>query len=166
VREVLGIYLPVTFLDRMAMQDDILPLSKPHIDEAGNHTILVRSIPKGQVIHLPVLAVNTDPEIWGDDAAEFKPERWEHVPDASNAIPSVWGNLFIFFAEPNNCIGFRVALVEFKALLFTLVRAFEFEPAVPGGGIDCTAVGLQAPVVLAEREKGTGLPLLLITYNA
>ncbi|KAJ6555947.1 cytochrome P450 [Mycena capillaripes] len=165
VREVLRIYSPVPFLDRMAMQDDVLPLSKPYIDAAGkSHDTLF--IPKGQVIHLPMLAVNTDPEIWGDDAAEFKPERWEHVPDASNAIPSVWGNLFTFFAGPNNCIGFKFALVEFKALLFTLVRGFEFEPAVPKGGIGPTAIGLQMPLVLAEREKGTSLPLLVTAYNA
>ncbi|KAJ6555951.1 cytochrome P450 [Mycena capillaripes] len=165
VREVLRIYSPVDFLDRMAMQDDILPLSKPYIDAAGkSHDTLF--IPKGQIIHLPMLAVNTDPEIWGDDAAEFKPERWEHVPDASNAIPSVWGNLFTFFAGPNNCIGFRFALVEFKALLFTLIREFEFEPAVPSDGIGCTARGLRSPIVLAEREKGTSLPLLVKACNA
>jgi hypothetical protein len=30
------------------------------------------SIPKGHIIHIPILAVNTDKEIWGDDAGEFK----------------------------------------------------------------------------------------------
>jgi cytochrome P450 len=29
-------------------------------------------IPKGQIIYIPILAVNTDKEIWGDDAGEFK----------------------------------------------------------------------------------------------
>ncbi|KAF7340380.1 hypothetical protein MVEN_01957500 [Mycena venus] len=165
VREVLRVYSPVPFVDRMAMQDDVLPLSKPYIDKTGkSHDTLL--IPKGQIIRLPILVIHTDPETWGDDAAEFRPERWEHVPDASSAVPSVWGNLFTFFAGPNNCIGFRFALVEFKALLFTLVRGFEFEPAVPKGGIGCTSIGLQSPVAVGEREKGTGLPILLKLYNA
>ncbi|KAF7332925.1 hypothetical protein MVEN_02398400 [Mycena venus] len=164
VREVLRAYSPVPFLDRMAMQDDVLPLSKPYIDKAGkSHDSLV--IPKGQIIHMPIFAVNTDKEIWGDDAEEFRPARWENVPVASNAIPSVWGNQFTFFAGQNNCIGFRFSLVEIKALLFTLVRAFEFEPAVHKGGIGSTSSGLQAPVVLAEPERGTSLPLLLKPYN-
>lgn len=33
---------------------------------------IILSIPKGQIMHIPILAVNTDKEIWGDDAAEFK----------------------------------------------------------------------------------------------
>lgn len=83
------------------------------------------------MIHIPILAVNTDPEIWGQDAAEFKwvfkegvspgltymqssarPERWEKVPDAAKTIPSVWANLLTFFAGPHNCIGLRFSLVE------------------------------------------------------
>ncbi|KAJ6456998.1 cytochrome P450 [Mycena vitilis] len=163
VREVLRLFAPVTFLDRIAMEDDVLPLSKPYIDTAGNaHDSLL--IPKGQIIHMPILAVNTDPEIWGEDAAEFRPERWEKVPAAASGIPSVWANLFTFFAGPNNCIGFKFSLAEFKALLFTLIRAFEFEPALPAGAIGPTSSGLQAPMVLAEPEKGTSLPLILKAY--
>ncbi|KAJ7673675.1 cytochrome P450, partial [Mycena polygramma] len=162
VREVLRVYAPVTFLDRVALEDDVLRLSKPYIDKTGEaHDTL--HIPKGQVIHVPILSVNTDPEIWGDDAAE--PERWTNVPGAASGIPSVWANLFTFFAGPRNCIGFKFSLVEFKALLFTLVRAFEFEPAVPAGGIVPTSTGLQSPMVLAEPEKGTSLPLLLKPYG-
>ncbi|KAJ6477921.1 cytochrome P450, partial [Mycena vitilis] len=163
VREVLRVYAPVTFLDRVALEDDVLPLSKPYIDKTGEaHDTL--HIPKGQVIHVPILSVNTDAEIWGADAAEFKPERWTNVPGAASGIPSVWANLFTFFAGPRNCIGFKFSLIEFKALLFTLIRAFEFEPAVPAGGIVPTSTGLQSPMVLAEPEKGTSLPLLLKPY--
>ncbi|KAJ7838268.1 cytochrome P450 [Mycena leptocephala] len=165
VREVLRVYAPVPALERIAMQDDVLPLSRPYIDTAGNsHDTLI--IPKGQIIHLPLLAVNTDKEIWGDDAAEFKPERWENVPRAASAIPSVWGNLFTFFAGQNNCIGFRFSVVETKALLFTLIRAFEVEPAVTKGGIVSSSSGLQAPMVRAEPEKGTCLPMFLKSYAA
>ncbi|KAJ7676712.1 cytochrome P450 [Mycena polygramma] len=164
VREVLRVYAPVTFLDRVALEDDVLPLSKPYIDNTGEaHDTL--HIPKGQVIHMPILSVNTDPEIWGDDAAEFKPQRWTNVPGAASGIPSAWANLFTFFAGPSNCIGFKFSLVEFKALLFTLVRAFEFEPAVPAGGIVPTSAGLQSPMLSAEPEKGTSLPLLLKPYG-
>ncbi|KAJ7257365.1 cytochrome P450 [Mycena rebaudengoi] len=160
VRETLRVHSPFVFNQRMAMEDDILPLAKPYVDQKGksHHNL---PIPKGQIIHIPILAVNTDKEIWGDDADEFKPERWEHIPEATSEIPGVCGNILSFFAGPHNCIGFRFSLVEIKTLLFTLIRAFEFEPAVP---IVPTSFGLQAPMV-SGTNKGSSLPLVLRAYN-
>ncbi|KAJ7448951.1 cytochrome P450 [Mycena latifolia] len=164
VRETMRVHAPVVFLQRMAMEDDVLPLSKPYIDKAGKaHDSL--PIPKGQIMHIPILAVNTDKEIWGPDAGEFIPERWEKVPDAASEIPGVWANLFTFFAGPHNCIGFRFSLAEMKAIIFTLVRAFEFEAAVPKGGIGPTASLLQKPMVLAETGEGSQLPLIVKPVN-
>ncbi|KAF7347066.1 hypothetical protein MVEN_01460400 [Mycena venus] len=162
LREVMRVYAPVWYLERIAMQDDVLPLSKPYIDKAGKtHETL--PIPKGQIIHMPLAAVNTAKEIWGNDAEEFKPERWENIPSATSGIPTVWANLMSFGAGTTNCIGFRFALTETKALLFTLLRAFEFEPAA---SIGQSGGALQGPVVLSEREKGTQLPLIVKLYNA
>ncbi|KAJ6577019.1 cytochrome P450 [Mycena vulgaris] len=125
VRETMRVYSPVGFTIRVAMDDDVLPLSKKYVDRTGKvyDTIAVR---RGTVIRIPIAEVHRDKEIWGDDAAEFRPERWENIPEAANSIPGVWGNLLTFLAGPRNCIGFRFSLVEMKALLFTLLRAFEF----------------------------------------
>ncbi|KAJ7120752.1 cytochrome P450 [Mycena crocata] len=160
IRETMRIYSPVTSLSRMAMEDDVLPFSKPFIDAKGNsHDSL--PIPKGYMLHIPILAVNTDPAIWGSDAAEFKPERWEKLPEEVSAIPGVWGNLITFYAGPHNCIGFRFSVAEMKALIFTLVRAFEFENAVPEGSIGRAAGTLQRPVVTGETKSESGLPLIV-----
>jgi hypothetical protein len=48
-----------------------------------------------------------------------------------------------------------------KALLFTLIRAFEFEPVVQKGGIARTATTMQRPIVVGEMEKGSQLPLIV-----
>ncbi|KAJ7055864.1 cytochrome P450 [Mycena amicta] len=159
IRETLRVHAPVLFIRRTAIVDDVLPLSKPVIDKKGReHWSL--PIPKGQTIHLPLWAVNTSTETWGEDALEFKPERWDNTPEAATAVPGVWGNLFTFFAGPHNCIGFRFSLVEMKALLFTLIRAFEIDPAVSKGGIGPLSPGLiQNPAVLGEQQSG--LPLIL-----
>ncbi|KAJ7106843.1 cytochrome P450 [Mycena crocata] len=162
IRETMRVYAPVASLSRMAMQDDVLPFSKPFIDVKGNsHDSL--PIPKGYMLHIPILAVNTDPAIWGSDAAEFKPERWEKLPEEVSAIPGVWGNLITFYAGPHNCIGFRFSVAEMKAIVFTLVRAFEFENAVPKGGIGRLAGVVQRPVVIGESESG--LPLIVKPVN-
>ncbi|KAJ7835644.1 cytochrome P450 [Mycena olivaceomarginata] len=164
VRETLRIYSPVTFRHRMAMQEDVLPLSKPYVDKEGKpHNSLV--IPKGQIIYIPILAVNTDKDIWGSDAREWKPERWETIPDEVSAIPTVWGNLLTFFAGPHNCVGSRFAVLELKAMLFTIIRAFEVEKAVPEGGIGRTAESPLRPIVLAEGNRKSSLPLILKAYD-
>ncbi|KAJ7775381.1 cytochrome P450 [Mycena metata] len=159
VRETLRAHTPLVSVRRAAMVDDILPLSMPYTDPTG---VVHDSLPitKGQEIYLPLLAVNTDKALWGEDAAEFKPERWDHLPEAVKAIPSVWSHLMTFFAGPHNCIGFRFSLAEQKALLFTLIRAFEFELAIPASEIGSTGA-LQRPFLLAEREKGDQMPLIV-----
>ena len=56
-------------------QDNVLPLSKPVIGLDGTeiHEILV---PKNTYVNVSILHFNTNPEIWGPDSAEWKPERW------------------------------------------------------------------------------------------
>ena len=48
-----------------------------------------------------------------------------------------------------------------KALLFTLVRAFEFELAVPPSDIIKKEAVFQRPLVKSDLRAGTQLPLIL-----
>lgn len=48
-----------------------------------------------------------------------------------------------------------------KALIFTLVRAFEFEMAVPIEDITRKIGLVQRPFVRSEMEKGTQMPLIV-----
>ena len=52
-----------------------------------------------------------------------------------------------------------------KALLFTLVRAFEFELAVPPEDIGKKTGLVQRPVVLSDQAGGNQMPLLLKLIN-
>jgi hypothetical protein len=51
-----------------------------------------------------------------------------------------------------------------KAILFSLVRAFEFELAVPREDISTKMAIVQRPVVVSEKEKGFQMPLLVKPY--
>ncbi|KAJ7182982.1 cytochrome P450 [Mycena crocata] len=176
VRETMRVHAPVSFTIRVAMEDDILPLSKPYMDTKGKvqsathhgvgsvvhpHLLVLRRhrVPKGTTIRIPIAAVNCDKEIWGEDAFEFRPDRWENLPEAADAIPGVWANLLTILAGPHNCIGFRFSIVEMKSLLFTLARAFEFEMALPDGEIVSTSTPVLRPKVRSEPEGGSQLPL-------
>ncbi|KAG6846499.1 hypothetical protein H0H93_013573, partial [Arthromyces matolae] len=66
---------------------------------------------KGETLLIPIAAINRDKTIWGDDAHEFRPERWETVPEEANRIPGVWGNVLTFLGGPRACIGYRFSLV-------------------------------------------------------
>ncbi|GBE83843.1 hypothetical protein SCP_0509000 [Sparassis crispa] len=71
------------------------------------------------------MQVNTD--VWGPNAAEFVPERWivpgGVLPPAE--LPHGWSGLVTFCDGPRNCIGYRLAVFEFKVILSTLIRTLE-----------------------------------------
>ncbi|KAF7369611.1 Cytochrome P450 [Mycena venus] len=165
IRENLRVHAPVSHVTRIAVADDVIPLGTPCLDTHGQKltSLLIK---KGQMVRIPIVDVNTDRTLWGEDALKFKPERWEQLPKAVDAIPSVWGNMLTFLAGPHNCIGFRFSLAEQKALLFVLLRAFVFERAVADGEIRRTGNGLHSPFVYSEREKGSQMPLMVKAFQA
>ncbi|KAG6856730.1 hypothetical protein H0H87_001330 [Tephrocybe sp. NHM501043] len=153
VRETLRVHAPVPSTIREATQDDILPLNQPFTDRKGvvHEGIRVR---KGQTIQIPILAMNRSKELWGEDARMFRPERWESTPEAITSIPGVWGNMLSFLGGPRSM----------KALLFTLVRAFEFELAVPSEDITKKSTIVQRPVLMSDPQGGNQLPMFIRPY--
>ncbi|KAJ7186411.1 cytochrome P450 [Mycena filopes] len=164
IRETMRLYPPVAFTVRMAMEDDVIPLSKAYLDRNGRSYDII-AVRKGTEMRIDIMAVHLDKDLWGDDAAEFRPSRWENIPEAASRIPSVWANLMCFLAGPHNCIGFRFSLVEMKSLLFTLLRAFEFELAVPKSDIAFSFTPVNRPRVLSEPEGGSQMPLIVRPYR-
>ncbi|OSD05893.1 cytochrome P450 [Trametes coccinea BRFM310] len=163
VRETLRLYAPVTWTLRSADVDDVIPVSEPYVDRYGQVRHEIR-IAQGNRVIFSVLAVHHSKAIWGEDALEFKPERWENPPETISEIPSVWGHLLTFSSGPHGCIGYRLSLAELRALMFVLLRAFEFEIAVDPD--DVTGVGMftQRPGLRSEIAKGAQLPLIVRPY--
>nr|GAT50395.1 predicted protein [Mycena chlorophos] len=160
VREVMRRHSPVVWMQRTALVDDVLPLEKLIVGRDGKeyHSLPIR---KGQVICLPIVEVNTSEDVWGPDALEFRPDRWDNIPAAASSVPGVWANQFTFLAGAHNCIGFRFALAELKAILFTLVLAFEITPALPKERTGPIRSGqIQEPSVIGAKY-GNGYPLVL-----
>ncbi|KAI0072733.1 cytochrome P450 [Panus rudis PR-1116 ss-1] len=130
-RETLRLYPPVLSMDRIALRDTVLPLSKPIKDIDGN---LVREVPisRGTSIAIGIYGFNRSTDIWGEDAAEWKPERWlQPLPESVKNSPSggVFYNLMTFAGGPRSCIGFKYAELELKTFLFYLIESFKFTPA-------------------------------------
>ncbi|KAH9016227.1 cytochrome P450 [Lactarius pseudohatsudake] len=165
VREVLRLYAPVSSTQRIAMHDAEIPLQKPFKDNCGIMQSSIRVF-KGDSVAIPIRLLNRSTEIWGEDANEFRPERWESVPEAAHAVPSVYGHLATFIAGAHACIGYRFSVVEIKALLFTLVRGFEFELALPAEDIVRRTSIVGRPVVASNPAAGPQLPLLIRPANS
>lgn len=66
-----------------------------------------------------------DPEIWGPDAAEFKPSRF--LDEKGHLIkPDEW-KYHVFNGGRRLCLGMNLALFEGSAVLAALAREFDFE---------------------------------------
>lgn len=85
-----------------ACKDVILPLYKPIIGIDGTE---VREIivPRNTDIMLSLLGANRNRDIWGQDADEWKPERWlsplpDSVTDAH--FPGVYSNMSVVNSPP------------------------------------------------------------------
>ncbi|CAK5269104.1 unnamed protein product [Mycena citricolor] len=160
VRETLRLHSPVPNTNRLAEQDDVVPLETPYKDRYGKvHNVL--HIKKGQAVILPILAPNRDSEIWGPDAMEFVPERWgNRKAGLQSPLAGVWGDMLTFLGGSHSCIGFRFALIEMKAMIFTLIRTFEFDLAVLAEEMGQRAnMIVMQPVELKGGDGGNRCPL-------
>ncbi|KAK1038382.1 hypothetical protein LTS16_012041 [Friedmanniomyces endolithicus] len=85
------------------------------VDLAGHH------FPQGVVLSVPAYTMHHSTEIWGADADEFRPERWEKVTERQKSafIPFSYG--------PRACVGRNVAEMEMALIVATVFRRYEFE---------------------------------------
>lgn len=158
VREVLRAYAVVPLTSREAGCDTVVPVGEGYTDLNG----VVRNeihLQKGDSIAIPILAMHRDKDVWGEDAMEFRPERWDNLPSSVKDMPGVWSHMMTFLHGPHACIGFRFALIEMKVLLYALVRAFEFE-IDPSIEIEGKTGLVTRPCVKGQAEKANRMPLL------
>ncbi|KZV62147.1 cytochrome P450, partial [Peniophora sp. CONT] len=116
VLETMRLFCPVPSTQRVAMKDDISPTENEWID---NKDVRRSGLPvsKGDSIFLPFSAFSKSEEIRGDDAGEWKPERWSKgVPVAASSVPGIWGNSFAFSGGSRACIGYRFSVIEYGSV--------------------------------------------------
>ena len=75
-----------------ARADHVIPLQYPITDTNGR-VLSDIFVPEGTEIICNVPAVNRDVDIWGQDALEWKPERWLDPLPQTN-IPGVLANTY------------------------------------------------------------------------
>ncbi|KAL9234403.1 hypothetical protein vseg_009280 [Gypsophila vaccaria] len=109
--ETLRLYPGVPVDGRAAVEDDVLP---------DGH-----KVKKGDDIYYIAYAMGRMPYIWGDDAEEFRPERWLD----SNGVfqPESPFKFVAFHAGPRICLGKDFAYRQMKIVSVALLQFFRFK---------------------------------------
>ncbi|KAI1783840.1 cytochrome P450, partial [Ganoderma leucocontextum] len=128
-RETLRLYPPAQVIPRRATKDVLLPLSAAICGRNGTpmNEVLV---PRGTYVMIDIQASNDNKAVWGEDAYEWKPERWlGRLPGAVDEarIPSIFSSILSFLGRPRACIGFKFAQLEMKVIVAVMLMAFSFD---------------------------------------
>lgn len=112
-------------------------------------------IPKGTDILVSIWLINRSPDIWGPDAAEFRPERWITVDGKPNQNGGASSNydFLTFLHGPRSCIGQNFAKAEMRCLLAAMVRSFSWSLAMDD------ALVVPRGVITIKPENGMYLKL-------
>ncbi|KAH8105408.1 cytochrome P450 [Cristinia sonorae] len=151
-RETLRLYSPATSMVRRTTKDTIMPLSTPIRGKDGT-MISKLLVPKSTTVIIGILACNTNPAIWGQDAREWKPERFlKPLPDsvAEARVPGIYSNLMTFLGGGRACIGFKFSQLE-MIVISLLIEKFKFTPS--GQEVYWNWSSLQYPTASKEATE-------------
>jgi len=132
--ETLRLYGPVSLIQRKTGSD---------LDLGG-----IR-VPEGAILTIPIATIHRDKEVWGDDAGEFKPERFENGVTRAAKHPNA---LLSFSSGPRSCIGQNFAMIEAKAVVAMILQRFALE---------LSPKYVHAPMDVITLRPRHGLPMLL-----
>ena len=109
--ETIRLQGPSARIFRTALRDTILPVGG---GADGRSPLFVE---RGVVVALNVWALHHDRDIWGADADQFRPQRWD------SRRPSTW-EFIPFFGGPRVCPAQEQVLTQMVYLLVQLVTTF------------------------------------------
>ncbi|KAG2244525.1 hypothetical protein Bca52824_093612 [Brassica carinata] len=129
--EALRLYPPVPFQHKSPTKTDVLPSG--HIVEANSKILFC------------LYSLGRMKTVWGEDASEFKPERW--VSESGKSVHEPSYKFLSFNAGPRTCLGKEVALTQMKSVAVKIIQNYEIK-LVDGQKIE------PAPSVILHTKHG------------
>lgn len=139
LNETLRLHSIVAFNSRMAVRDTSLPTGG---GPDGSMPIFVSA---GSEVNFSTHVMHRRKDVWGDDADQFLPERWETTKPGWSYAP--------FNGGPRICIGQQFALTEAG---YTIVRLLQRYDAIEGLDIDLQREYHKFTVVCAPGTPNGG----------
>lgn len=97
--------------NRLATRDTSLPMG------GGPDGTTPIYVTKGTSIYIDIHVMHRRKDIWGEDALEWKPERWEGRKSGWEFLP--------FSGGPRVCLGQQFALIEASYILIRLLQKYD-----------------------------------------
>lgn len=108
IQETMRLYPPTSALAREVFQD--MKIGDVHF-------------PKGVTVFTMVTALHTNPNIWGANALQFNPERFQNGISGACKNPNAY---MPFGFGQRVCVGQHLAMVEIKLLMALIMTNFSF----------------------------------------
>ena len=121
INETLRLTTVVPGNARQALRDTTLPRGG---GPNGDKPFFIK---KGQSVEYVIHVIHQRPDLWGPDAAEWKPERWDGKRPGWEFLP--------FNGGPRICIGQQFAIVEASYVIVRLLQRFD---AIEAAGDELT----------------------------
>ncbi|KAL6878372.1 hypothetical protein ACP4OV_012542 [Aristida adscensionis] len=132
--ESLRLYPPIAYIQRRAASDVVL---------GGIQ------VPKGTIVSVPIVMIQRDKEVWGPDADEFNPMRFQNGVSKAAKDPKA---LLSFSLGPRTCIGQNFSFVEAHVIMVIILRKFSFS---------LSPKYVHKPKYLISLAPKLGMPLIL-----
>jgi benzoate 4-monooxygenase len=112
-------YLDAVLNDTMRLHS-VLGIGLPREVLPGSEGVHLGAFcfPPGTVLSVPIYAIHRSKDIWGQDANDFRSERWEKLWESQKTASMP------FSRGPAACVGRNLAEVEVKMTAATLIRRY------------------------------------------
>ena len=138
--------MTMVLLETLRLYGPVLTMPRKPISDIRLGSLI---IPKGTGIMISIPMLLRDKEVWGENANEFDPLRFENGITNAAKMPQA---LLSFSIGPRSCIGQNFAMLEAKSVMAMILQKFSFT---------LSPKYVHAPTNLITLQPKFGLPIVL-----